>query len=173
MMISYCLIGVPLAYYFAFIKHDGTTNREEYGDKMFSTCGNSGLLAGLIVATAVNCFPMKFFMLCFLNWEEVEPWGNKRMFVSTRSSMISELSDYDGEEESIMDNWTEEILPTSRIRLLRTSQRSFFGSELSGTIYKNIEEVEEEEKCTSYCGNDFYVEALRNIVCVFACASLR
>lgn len=50
---AYWLVGVPLAYYFAFVKNGGTTVCESSKGE-FSMCGIAGLTAGMTIGTYVH-----------------------------------------------------------------------------------------------------------------------
>ena len=78
---SYWCIALPLAYYFAFVKHDGTTDCDDFGNE-FTTCGVAGLSAGMTVGTYIHCIIIAVVVSCFTDWEK-EAGKAERRFISS------------------------------------------------------------------------------------------
>jgi MATE family multidrug resistance protein len=61
-VISYWVIGLPLAYYLAFVKNDGIMCDDNY------FCGNVGLVAGMTVGTWVHMILLGFVVFGTTDW---------------------------------------------------------------------------------------------------------
>jgi MATE family multidrug resistance protein len=65
-LVSYWVIGVPLAYFMTFVLHDGVLNCE---DGSFF-CGDRGLLLGMTTGTWMHMLLLGCVVLFATNWKE-------------------------------------------------------------------------------------------------------
>ena len=72
---SYWVIGVPLAYYKAFIVNDGAMDC----DHAISLCGVRGLIFGLLTGTWVHMLLLLFVVLFTIDWWEEAVLAGARM----------------------------------------------------------------------------------------------
>jgi multidrug resistance protein, MATE family len=72
-VIAYWIIGVPLAYYFTFINHNGFM----CNDSQF--CGVSGLVSGLTIGTWVHMILLAMVVVFTTNWKEEALKAQKRV----------------------------------------------------------------------------------------------
>jgi MATE family multidrug resistance protein len=63
-VVSYWIVGVPLAYYLAFVRHDGVMLCE---DSYF--CGDIGLVTGMTVGTCLHMLLLGAVVVGTTNWE--------------------------------------------------------------------------------------------------------
>jgi MATE family multidrug resistance protein len=61
-VLAYWFVGVPLAYYYSFVRHSG----EMFCDD--NLCGISGLVAGMTTGTWVHMLLLLFIVVCTTNW---------------------------------------------------------------------------------------------------------
>lgn len=64
-IIAYWIIGVPMAYYFAFIRHDGIMCE----DNSITTCGITGLVSGLTIGTWTHMLLLATVVMFTTNWD--------------------------------------------------------------------------------------------------------
>jgi MATE family multidrug resistance protein len=80
-VVSYWIVGVPLAYYLAFVRHDGKMLCE---DSYF--CGDVGLVTGMTVGTWVHMLLLGAVVIGTTNWEAEAKKAKERVGVA-----VSEL----------------------------------------------------------------------------------
>jgi MATE family multidrug resistance protein len=62
-VVSYWIIGIPLAYYLAFMRNDGIMCEDDY------FCGDVGLVAGMTTGTWVHMLLLGIVIMGTTNWE--------------------------------------------------------------------------------------------------------
>jgi MATE family multidrug resistance protein len=75
-VVSYWVVGIPLAYYLAFVNHDGVMCEDNY------FCGDVGLVTGLLVGTWVHMLLLAAVVLGTTDWEAEGKKANKRLEVN-------------------------------------------------------------------------------------------
>jgi MATE family multidrug resistance protein len=63
-VIAYWFVGVPLAYYNSFVRHNG----EMFCDDDYRLCGIPGLVVGMTTGTWVHMLLLLFIVVCTTNW---------------------------------------------------------------------------------------------------------
>jgi len=75
---AYWLVGLPLAYYFSFVKHEGIMCQESY------FCGIVGLVGGMTAGTWVH-FILLFITIIFtINWEKEAKNAQDRLALESK-----------------------------------------------------------------------------------------
>jgi len=73
-IIAYWLVGLPLAYYLGFVRHDGVM---DCGTD--SLCGIPGLVFGLTTGTWVHMLLLLFIVVCTTNWRVLAQRAQERL----------------------------------------------------------------------------------------------
>lgn len=60
--VAYWIVGLPLAYYFAFIRNNGVMCEDS------TLCGVSGLVTGMTIGTWTHCLLLAAVVACTTNW---------------------------------------------------------------------------------------------------------
>jgi len=95
-IVSYWFIGVPLAYYLAFVRHDG----EMYcGEE--SLCGTASLVFGMTTGTWIHMLLLLFIVVCTTNWKILAQQAKERLSESRTKEHEITLSPAVGREEAI------------------------------------------------------------------------
>ena len=64
-IVAYWIVGVPLAYWIAFVRHEGIRC---YGDTGILFCGELGLITGLTVGTCVHMILVAVVVIGMIDW---------------------------------------------------------------------------------------------------------
>ena len=113
-LIAYWAVGVPLAYYLAFIRHPGTSDCD--GDNGGFFCGVVGLVAGTTTGTYLHMMLFAVVVLCFTDFNKEAQKAQERLVVKdakvarpppSRSSTIATAYTTNS---SIVDDETTELL---------------------------------------------------------------
>ena len=96
---AYWIVGVPLAYYIAFIQHDGTMCDDSY------FCGIRGLVTGMTTGTIVHMLLLAMVVICKTNWNVESKRAKERMelvpFKSGRQISYSTIQDTEEDDNSV------------------------------------------------------------------------
>mmetsp|Transcript_21667 Transcript_21667/g.51177 ORF Transcript_21667/g.51177 Transcript_21667/m.51177 type:complete len:593 (-) Transcript_21667:24-1802(-) len=65
-VLAYWVLGVPLAYYMAFVKNGGESDCDSDSDEQF--CGDVGLVAGMTTGTWAHMLMLAIVVACTTNW---------------------------------------------------------------------------------------------------------
>lgn len=79
-VVAYWLVGIPLAYYFAFVRHNGIMCDDSY------FCGDIGLVTGMTIGTWVHMLLLCIVVVVSTDWEVEAKKANKRMNVHHHGS---------------------------------------------------------------------------------------
>jgi MATE family multidrug resistance protein len=66
-VVAYWVIGVPLAYYLTFVRHEGESSCDDASDKF---CGDVGLVSGMTIGTWCHMLLLAVAVIGTTNWKE-------------------------------------------------------------------------------------------------------
>lgn len=84
-LVSYWIVGIPLAYYMAFVRHDGVLNCDNDNDGGLFFCGVRGLVLGSTIGTWLHVLLLGFAVVRGTDWDEEARKARERIGTSKPS----------------------------------------------------------------------------------------
>jgi len=88
-IVAYWIVGMPLSYYLAFIRHDGYMCDDHY------FCGIVGLVGGTTTGTWVHLILLALLVVCTTNWDKEAKKAQERLSLEKRKNAVDDGCEID------------------------------------------------------------------------------